>query len=88
MVEAALRPVNFHKPYTNEHLRAIMCALPTRKNAIRLADVFGRTEGAIRQIWVWARTPMKTIRNGKAGHRNNKFILQIKAIKRGIGLLF
>lgn len=73
---------NRGKPWSDDALRVVLQMAPTHENIIRLALAFGRGVGAVEQIYRWAATPDKVVRQKRPG---DAFISEIKRIAKEAG---
>jgi len=73
---------NKNKPWTDEELTIILLDAPTKANCIKYAKIFKRGYGSIEQIYRWAATTDKDIKESRP---NDSFISQIKKIAKEIG---
>lgn len=74
---------NKRKPWSDQELRTILLDAPTRENCVKYAKLFHRGYGATEQIYRWAATSHREIREG--GRADDAFIQQIKRVAREIG---
>ena len=74
---------NKGKPWTDDELKVILSFAPTKENCLLLAKAFKRGYGSIEQIFRWATTELKTIKN--SDRKEHSFVLQIKRIYRELG---
>ena len=74
---------NKGNPWTDDELKVILSFAPTKQNCLLLARAFKRGYGSIEQIFRWATTDMKTIKN--SDRKDHSFILQIKRIYKEMG---
>ena len=74
---------NKGKPWTDDELKVILSFAPTKENCLLLAKAFKRGYGSIEQIFRWATTDMKTIKNSE--RKDDSFILQVKRIYKEMG---
>lgn len=70
---------NKGKPWTDDQLRVVLSDAPTRENCLKHARALGRGYGSIEQVYRWASTPDKVVKEGRGDH---KFVAQIKQIAR------
>ena len=70
------------KPWSDDSLRVILQSAPTHENIARLARAFGRSPGSVEQIFRWAATPDKVVKQKRP---DDSFILQIKRIAKEVG---
>jgi hypothetical protein len=74
--------VNRGKPWSDDALRVVLQLAPTHENIVRLALAFGRGTGAVEQIYRWAATPDKVVKQKRP---NDAFVSQIKRIAKEVG---
>lgn len=74
---------NKGKPWTDDELKVILSFAPTKENCLLLAKAFKRGYGSIEQIFRWATTDMKTIKNSE--RKDDSFVLQVKRIYKELG---
>ena len=74
---------NKGKPWTDDELKVVLSFAPTKENCLLLARAFKRGYGSIEQIFRWATTDMKTIKN--SDRKDDSFVLQIKRIYKELG---
>ena len=74
---------NKGKPWTDDELRVVLSFAPSKENCLLLAKAFKRGYGSVEQIFRWATTDMKEIKN--SDRKNDSFILQIKRIYKEMG---
>ena len=74
---------NKGKPWTDYELKVILSFAPTKENCLLLAKAFKRGYGSIEQIFRWATTDLKTIKNSE--RKEDSFILQVKRIYKEMG---
>lgn len=74
---------NKGKPWTDDELKVILSFVPTKENCLLLAKAFKRGYGSIEQIFRWATTDMKTIKNSE--RKDDSFVLQVKRIYKELG---
>lgn len=74
---------NKGNPWTDDELRVILSFAPTKENCLLLAKAFKRGYGSIEQIFRWATTDLKTIKNSE--RKSDTFILQVKRIYKEMG---
>lgn len=73
---------NRGQPWTDEELRTILSSAPTKSNCIKLSRIFARGYGSIEQIYRWASTDDKTVREKRP---NDAFVAHIKQIAKEQG---
>lgn len=81
--EAVYDQSNKGNLWTDDELRVILSFAPTKENCLLLAKAFKRGYGSIEQIYRWATTDLKTIKNSV--RKNDSFVLQIKRIYKEMG---
>lgn len=74
---------NKGESWTDDELRVILSFAPTKENCLLLARAFKRGYGSIEQIFRWATTDLKTIKNSE--RKDDSFVLQIKKIYKEMG---
>jgi hypothetical protein len=74
--------VNRGKPWSDDALRVVLRLAPTHENIVRLALAFGRGTGAIEQIYRWAATSDKVVKQKRP---DDAFIGQVKRIAKEVG---
>ena len=74
---------NKGKPWSDDELKVILSFAPTKENCLLLAKAFKRGYGSIEQIFRWATTDLKTIKNSE--RKNDSFVLQVKRIYKEMG---
>lgn len=73
---------NKGQPWTDATLRVVLREAPTHESIYRLARAFGRSVGAVEQIYRWAATPDRVIKQKRP---DDAFIRQIKRIAKEVG---
>jgi hypothetical protein len=73
---------NRGRSWSDDALRVVLQMAPTHENIVRLALAFGRGVGAIEQIYRWAATPDKVVKQKRP---DDAFIGQIKRIAKEVG---
>lgn len=74
---------NKGKPWTDDELKVILSFAPTKENCLLLAKAFKRGYGSIEQIFRWATSDLKTIKNSE--RKDDAFVLQVKRIYKEMG---
>ena len=74
---------NKGKPWSDDELKVILSFAPTKENCLLLAKAFKRGYGSIEQIFRWATTDLKTIKNSE--RKDDSFVLQVKRIYKEMG---
>ena len=74
---------NKGKAWTDDQLRIILSAAPSKSNCIKYARLFQRVYGSIEQIYRWSTTTKQDIEEIRP---DDKFIAQIKKIAKELGL--
>ena len=74
---------NKGKPWTDDELKVVLSFAPTKENCLLLARAFKRGYGSVEQIFRWATTDIKTIKEGE--RKDDSFIMQIKRIYKELG---
>ncbi len=75
-------PENYGKSWTDEELRTILSNAPTKSNCIKFSRIFSRGYGSIEQIYRWASTDDKTVREKRP---NDAFVAHVKQIAKEQG---
>lgn len=73
---------NKGKPWTDDELAVVLSDAPTKDNCIKYAKAFKRGIGSIEQIYRWAMTSKKEIKQKRG---NEKFVNQIKRVSKKLG---
>ena len=73
---------NKGEPWSDDELRVILNAAPTKENCMAFARAFRRGYGSIEQIYRWAAEDDASVRQKRP---DDKFIRQIKRISREVG---
>ena len=71
------------KKWTDEELKIILSDAATKSNCMKYAKLFHRGYGSIEEIYRWATSPQKVVKNGR---QEDAFILQINRIVKELGL--
>ena len=74
---------NKGKSWTDDELKVVLSFAPTKENCLLLARAFKRGYGSIEQIFRWATTDMKKIKN--SDRKDDAFVLQVKRIYKELG---
>ena len=77
-------PLKHKKNYTDEELKDILSHSPTKENIRRLAEKYGRSENAMREIYRWSNYSQEKIKQKK---KWNTFTKQIKKCCVELGLM-
>lgn len=75
-------PSNWGQSWKDEELRVILSNAPTKSNCIKFSRIFGRGYGSIEQIYRWASTDDKTVREKRP---NDAFVAHVKQIAKEVG---
>lgn len=73
---------NRGKPWSDAQLRVVLGAAPTHANIVRLAHAFQRSPGSIEQIYRWAATTDKKVKERRP---DDSFVAQVKRIAKEVG---
>lgn len=73
---------NRGQSWTDEELRTVLSCAPTKSNCIRFSRIFDRGYGSIEQIYRWASTDDKTVREKRP---NDAFVAHVKQIAKELG---
>lgn len=73
---------NRGKPWNDRELRIILQSSPTMENCMKYAKLFGRGYGSIEQIYRWASTADKDVKEKRA---DDAFVAQIKRVAKEVG---
>jgi predicted secreted protein len=74
---------NKGQQWNNEELEIILSAAPTKENCIKYARLFKRGYGSIEQIYRWASTSSKDIK--EKGREDDSFVMQVKEEAKKVG---
>ena len=74
---------NKGQKWTDEELKIVLSAAPTKKNSMKYAKLFKRGYGSIEQIYRWSTTPNKELSDER---KEDSFIHQIKKVAKQLGL--
>ena len=72
---------NKGNPWTDEELSVILSDAPTKANCEKYAKAFKRGSGGIAQIYQWAMTSKKVIKEKRP---DDKYVNQVKRVARSI----
>lgn len=79
--EQRARP-NKGDSWTDEELRVVLMDAPTKSNCIKYAKIFGRGYGSIEQIYRWASTDDRTVKEKRP---DDAFVAHVKQIAKELG---
>lgn len=68
--------------WTDEELRGVLMDAPTKSNCIKYAKIFGRGYGSIEQIYRWASTDDRTVKEKRP---DDIFVAHVKQIAKELG---
>ncbi|QUO37859.1 hypothetical protein KFE19_16155 [Dysosmobacter sp. Marseille-Q4140] len=68
--------------WTDEELRVVLMDAPTKSNCIKYAKIFGRGYGSIEQIYRWASTDDRTVKEKRP---DDAFVAHVKQIAKELG---
>ena len=74
---------NKGEKWTDEELKIILSAAPTKENCIKYARLFKRGYGSIEQIYRWSVTPKKNMSDER---KEDSFVQQVKRIAKELGI--
>lgn len=74
---------NKRKKWTDEELKVILSAAPTKENCVKYARLFKRGYGSIEQIYRWSVTPKKDMSDER---KEDSFVQQVKRIAKELGI--
>lgn len=81
--EAKRDVTNKREKWTDEELKIILSAAPTKENCVKYARLFKRGYGSIEQIYRWSVTPKKNMSDER---KEDSFVLQVKRIAKELGI--
>ena len=81
--EAKRDVTNKREKWTDEELKIILSAAPTKENCVKYARLFKRGYGSIEQIYRWSVTPKK---NMSSERKKDSFVQQVKRIAKELGI--
>lgn len=74
---------NKGEKWTDEELKIILSAAPTKENCVKYARLFKRGYGSIEQIYRWSVTPKKDMSDER---KEDRFVKQVKRIAKELGI--
>lgn len=74
---------NKGEKWTDEELKIILSAAPTKENCVKYARLFKRGYGSIEQIYRWSVTPKKDMSDER---KEDSFVNQVKRIAKELGI--
>lgn len=74
---------NKGEKWTDEELKIILSAAPTKENCVKYARLFKRGYGSIEQIYRWSVTPKKDMSDER---KEDSFVKQVKRIAKELGI--
>ena len=74
---------NKGEKWTDEELKIILSAAPTKENCVKYARLFKRGYGSIEQIYRWSVTPKKDMSDER---KEDSFAKQVKRIAKELGI--
>ena len=74
---------NKGEKWTDEELKIILSAAPTKENCVKYARLFKRGYGSIEQIYRWSVTPKKDMSDER---KKDSFVKQVKRIAKELGI--
>ena len=81
--EAKRDVTNKREKWTDEELKIILSAAPTKENCVKYARLFKRGYGSIEQIYRWSVTPKKDMSDER---KEDSFVQQVKRIAKELGI--
>ena len=81
--EAKRDVTNKGEKWTDEELKIILSAAPTKENCVKYARLFKRGYGSIEQIYRWSVTPKKDMSDER---KEDSFVKQVKRIAKELGI--
>lgn len=81
--EAKRDVTNKREKWTDEELKIILSAAPTKENCVKYARLFKRGYGSIEQIYRWSVTPKKNMSDER---KEDSFVQQVKRIAKELGI--
>lgn len=73
---------NKGETWTDEELRIVLMDAPTKSNCIKYAKIFGRGYGSIEQIYRWASTDDRIVKEKRP---DDAFVAHVKQIAKELG---
>lgn len=74
---------NKGEKWTDEELKIILSAAPTKENCVKYVRLFKRGYGSIEQIYRWSVTPKKDMSDER---KEDSFVKQVKRIAKELGI--
>lgn len=74
---------NKGEKWTDEELKIILSAAPTKENCVKYARLFKRGYGSIEQIYRWSVTPKKNMSDER---KEDRFVQQVKRVAKELGI--
>ena len=68
--------------WTDEELRVVLMNAPTKSNCIKYSQIFSRGYGSIEQIYRWASTDDRTVKEKRP---DDAFVARVKRIAKELG---
>ena len=81
--EAKRDVTNKREKWTDEELKIILSAAPTKENCVKYARLLKRGYGSIEQIYGWSVTPKKNMSDER---KEDSFVQQVKRIAKELGI--
>ena len=81
--EAKRDVTNKREKWTDEELKIILSAAPTKENCVKYARLFKRGYGSIEQIYRWSVTPKKNMSDER---KEDSFVQQVKRVAKESGI--
>ena len=81
--EAKRDVTNKGEKWTDEELKIILSAAPTKENCVKYARLFKRGYGSIEQIYRWSVTPKKNMSDER---KEDRFVQQVKRVAKELGI--
>ena len=81
--EAKRDVTNKREKWTDEELKIILSAAPTKENCVKYARLFKRGYGSIEQIYRWSVTPKKDMSDER---KEDSFVQQVKKVAKELGI--
>ena len=73
---------NKGETWTDKELRIVLMDAPTKSNCIKYAKIFGRGYGSIEQIYRWASTDDRIVKEKRP---DDAFVAHVKQIAKELG---
>ena len=81
--EAKRDVTNKREKWTDEELKIILSAAPTKENCVKYARLFKRGYGSIEQIYRWSVTSKKDMSDER---KEDSFVQQVKRVAKELGI--